>query len=136
MSKVTYKILYSKWHNGINMDRSDILYPQYFLFEWGSNKGMADHTSDPEYTSQAQVALPLVKGIRFIANDMVESYVDIWHYDKKEIADSASIWPSEPWEITALQKDSLPLENSLIQKERQLQRMWTGYHYLYRNTPK
>jgi peptide/nickel transport system substrate-binding protein len=101
MSKVTYKILYSKWHNGINMDRSDILYPQYFLFEWGSNKGMADHTSDPEYTSQAQVALPLVKGIRFIANDMVESYVDIWHYDKKEIADSASIWPSEPWEITA-----------------------------------
>ncbi len=43
MSKVTYKILYSNWHNGINM----------------------------------------------------------WHYDKKEIADSATIWPAEPWEITA-----------------------------------
>ncbi|MGB7957065.1 MAG: hypothetical protein WCF23_24080, partial [Candidatus Nitrosopolaris sp.] len=37
----------------------------------------------------------------FIANDEVESYINMWHYDKKEIADSATIWPAEPWEITA-----------------------------------
>ena len=101
MSKVTYKILYSNWHNGIPMDKSDLLYTQYFLFQWGTNTGKGDLTLDPQFTSQAQAALPLVKGLRFIANDEVESYINMWHYDKKEIADSATIWPAEPWEITA-----------------------------------
>ena len=101
MSKVTYKILYSNWHNGIPMDKSDLLYTQYFLFQWGTNTGKGDLTYDPEFSSQAQAALPLVKGLRFIENDEVESYINMWHYDKKEIADSATIWPAEPWEITA-----------------------------------
>ncbi|MDQ6863874.1 MAG: ABC transporter substrate-binding protein [Thermoproteota archaeon] len=101
MSKVTYKILYSNWHNGISMDKSDLLYTQYFLFQWGTNTGKGDLTIDPEFTSQAQAALPLIKGLRFIANDEMESYINMWHYDKKEIADAATIWPAEPWEITA-----------------------------------
>ena len=101
MSKVTYKILYSNWHNGIPMDKSDLLYAQYFLFQWGTNTGKGDLTVDPEFRSQAQAALPLVKGLRFIANDQVESYINMWHYDKREIADAATIWPAEPWEITA-----------------------------------
>jgi peptide/nickel transport system substrate-binding protein len=101
MSKVTYKILYSNWHNGISMDKSDLLYTQYFLFQWGTDTGKGDPTTDPEFTSQAKAALPLVKGLRFIANDKVESYINMWHYDKKEIADAATIWPAEPWEITA-----------------------------------
>ena len=101
MSKVTYKILYSNWHNGISMDKSDLLYTQYFLFQWGTNTGKGNLTVDPEFTSQAQAALPLVKGLRFIANDQVESYINMWHYDKREIANAATIWPAEPWEITA-----------------------------------
>lgn len=101
MSKVTYKILYSNWHNGIPMDKSDLLYTQYFLFQWGTNTGKDDLTIDPEFSSQAQAALPLVKGLRFITNDEVESYINTWFYDKKEIADAATIWPAEPWEITA-----------------------------------
>ena len=100
-SKSTYRLLYSDWHNGVPMDMSDILYGQYFIVEWGTNSGEADATVDPEYTSQAQVAIPLLKGIRFTAPDQVESYVDIWHYDEKEIADSAAVWAAEPWEITA-----------------------------------
>jgi peptide/nickel transport system substrate-binding protein len=101
MSKATFKVLYSKWHNGIPMDKADILYPLYFTFEWGSHPSPGDKTYDPEYTSQAQVAIPLIKGIRFIGNDTIESYIDQWHYDKKEIADSAASWAAEPWEIGA-----------------------------------
>jgi peptide/nickel transport system substrate-binding protein len=101
MSKVTYKILYSNWHNGIPMDKSDLLYTQYFLLQWGTNTGKGDLTNDPEFRSQAQAAIPLVKGLRFVGHDEIESYIDLWHYDKKEIADSATIWPAEPWEITA-----------------------------------
>jgi len=101
MSKVTFDLLFSNWHHGIPMDRSDLWYVEYFMFEWGTNSGPGDLTVDPEFTTQAQVAIPLVKGIRFIDNDTVESYLDQWHYDEKEIADSATIWATEPWEIMA-----------------------------------
>ncbi|MGI9010115.1 MAG: ABC transporter substrate-binding protein [Nitrososphaeraceae archaeon] len=103
LSKVTYKILYSNWHNGIPMDKSDLLYSLYFMYEWGTNSGASDHTVDPEYTSRVELGLPYFKGIRFIPEheDIVESYLDQWHYDNKEIAASAGVWAQEPWEITA-----------------------------------
>jgi peptide/nickel transport system substrate-binding protein len=100
LSKVTFTPLYSKWHNGIPMDKSDMMYSEYFTFEWGTDSGKGDQTVDPEFTSQAQVALPLLKGFKFSQNG-IEAYVDLWHYDEKEIADSAIFWPTEPWEITA-----------------------------------
>lgn len=99
-SKVTYKLRYSNWHHGIPMDRSDLLYTQYFVVEWGTNLGESDLTVDPEFTSQAEPGLKLIKGVKFTSKG-VESYVDYWHYDKKEIADFAAVWASEPWEITA-----------------------------------
>ncbi|HEY9387199.1 MAG TPA: ABC transporter substrate-binding protein [Nitrososphaeraceae archaeon] len=101
LSKVDYKLLFSKWHNGIAMDKSDILYSQYFPFEWGTDEGNGDLTIDPEYTSAVKVGLPLIKGIKFTKDNEIESYIDQWHYDKKEIAASSSVWASEPWEITA-----------------------------------
>ena len=101
LSKVDYKLLYSKWHHGIAMDRSDILYPLYFAFEWGTDQGKGDLTVDPEYTAAVKEALPLAKGVRFINDTVIESFVDQWHYDEKEIADTATAWAGQPWEITA-----------------------------------
>lgn len=100
-SKVTYDLKYSKWHNGIMMDKGDLLYSYYFGHEWGTNTGPGDKTVDSEYTSQAAQAIKYDKGIRFIANDRVESYIDFWHFDNKEIGGSAAVWAGEPWEITA-----------------------------------
>jgi peptide/nickel transport system substrate-binding protein len=101
LSKVDYNLLYSNWHHGIAMDKSDILYSSYFFFEWGTDQGKGDLTVDPEYTAAAKVALPFAKGIRFINDTAIESFVDQWHYDKREIADSATAWSAQPWEITA-----------------------------------
>ena len=103
-SKVTFKIQYSKWHDGIQMDKADLLYPYYFLFEWGIGNQTNDVTLDSEFTSQTEVILPLLKGIRFLSDNEVESYIDVWHYDKKEIADYITIWSGEPWEITAAEE--------------------------------
>ena len=112
LSKVTYKILYSNWHNGIPMDKSDLLYSLYFMYEWGTNNGEEDLTVDPEYTSRVELGLPYFKGIRLISDDVVESYLDQWHYDNKEIAASAGVWATEPWEITAA-SERLVLSNDL-----------------------
>lgn len=99
---VKYDTLYSNWHHGIPMDSADILYPQYFVFEWGMDTGEpSDLTNDPEYMTGVQPALPLIKGIRFLDNQTIESYVDQWHFDDKELASTAGAWAGEPWEVTA-----------------------------------
>jgi peptide/nickel transport system substrate-binding protein len=100
-SKVSYDLKYSKWHNGIMMDKSDLLYSYYFGHEWGTNTGPRDKTVDSEYTSQAAQAIKYDKGIRFLSDDKVESYIDFWHFDNKEIAGAGAVWAGEPWEITA-----------------------------------
>lgn len=99
---VKYDTLYSNWHNGVPMSSADLLYPQYFVFEWGMDTDdPTDLTKDPEYMAGVQPGLPLIKGIRFLDNGMVESYVDQWHFDDKELAGTAGVWAGEPWEITA-----------------------------------
>jgi peptide/nickel transport system substrate-binding protein len=100
-SKVTFTPLYSNWHHGIQMDVSDMMYADYFSYEWGTDTGPGDRTVDPEYTPAASEALKLSKGSRYVASDRIESYFDIWHYDEKEIAGSGAFFATEPWEILA-----------------------------------
>jgi peptide/nickel transport system substrate-binding protein len=101
LSKVTFKPLYSNWHNGISMDLSDMMYSDYFSSEWGTDLGNGDSTVDPEYTPQVAESLKLAKGTRYVSPDQIEVYMDIWHYDEKEIGDSGVSFPPEPWELTA-----------------------------------
>jgi peptide/nickel transport system substrate-binding protein len=101
ISKVTYDLKYSKWHNGIMMDKNDLLYSAYFGHEWGTNTGQSDKTVDSEVTSQAAQSIKYDKGLRFLSNSKVESYIDFWHFDNKEIAGNADIWAGSPWEIGA-----------------------------------
>jgi len=83
------------------MDKNDLLYSYYFGHQWGTNTGPGDKTVDSEYTSQAAQAIKYDKGIRFLSDNKVESYLDFWHFDKKEIAGAGTVWAAEPWEITA-----------------------------------
>jgi peptide/nickel transport system substrate-binding protein len=99
---IEYDLLYSKWHHGMPISKADLVYPQYFVFEWGKETGdPADKTRDPEFMSGVAPGLPLIKGIRFTGDRTVESYIDQWHFDDKELAATASVWAGEPWEITA-----------------------------------
>lgn len=101
ISKVTFTPLYSNWHHGIPMDVSDMMYADYFTYEWGTNTGPGDRTVDPEFTPAASEALKLSKGSRYVTPNNIESYIDIWHYDEKEIAGSGAFFATEPWEILA-----------------------------------
>ena len=100
-SRVGFNVTYSNWQNGEPMDINDLLYSYYFPFEWGTKTGINDTTYDPEYTPQAQVALPYLKGITFSNQTHFTAFVDYWHFDKREIADFGALWASSPWEITA-----------------------------------
>jgi peptide/nickel transport system substrate-binding protein len=126
-SKVTFTPLYSKWHNGIQMDVSDMMYADYFSYEWGTDTGPGDRTVDPEYTPVASEALKLSKGLRYIAPDKIESYVDIWHYDEKEIADSGVFFANEPWEILAA-SERIVMDGGLAYSRSEAQAKGIGWY--------
>ncbi|HYO05989.1 MAG TPA: hypothetical protein VER14_03285, partial [Phototrophicaceae bacterium] len=102
LMKITMEPLYSKWHNGVPMDRFDLLYSYYFPFEWAVDTKNNDRTFDAEFSSLTLPTLPLIKGVKFNENnDTFESYIDMWHYDKNQLPQYGTMWASEPWEITA-----------------------------------
>jgi peptide/nickel transport system substrate-binding protein len=103
ISKVTFTPLYSNWHHGVPMDISDFMFTEYFAYEWGTNTTSAtesDRTYDPEFSSQAAVGLQYLKGVKFSPAE-ITTFIDLWHYDQTEIADSGVFWVTEPWELTA-----------------------------------
>ena len=99
-SKVTFDLKFSNWHNGRPMDMNDVLYSIYFLYEWICESD-EDKTCDSEYSSKAEQGAQTLVGIRVIDSDTIEVYQNYWHIDEAEIADSASVWASMPWEIMA-----------------------------------
>jgi peptide/nickel transport system substrate-binding protein len=101
LTKITMTPLYSKWHNGMPMDRYDLLYSYYFPYEWSVDTKSNDRTYDAEYSSLTLPSLQLNKGLKFNGDNTFESYVDMWHYDKKQLPSYGAMWASEPWEITA-----------------------------------
>ena len=126
-SKVTFTPLYSKWHNGIQMDVSDMMYADYFTYEWGTDTGPEDRTVDPEYTPLASEALKLSKGLRYLAPDKIEAYIDIWHYDEKEIADSGVFFVNEPWEILAA-SERIVMDGRLAYSRSEAQAKGVGWY--------
>jgi peptide/nickel transport system substrate-binding protein len=101
LTKVTMEPLFSKWHNGKFMDKYDLLYSYYFPFEWSTDTKNNDKTFDAEYSSLILPSLSLIKGVKFYDNSTFDTYVDLWHYDKNLVPSYGTLWPSEPWEITA-----------------------------------
>ncbi len=112
LTKITIKPLFSKWHSGVTVDKYDLLYSYYFPYEWSTNTKNNDLTFDAEYSSLVFPTLSLIKGIEFHNNGTFDTYVDLWHYDKKQVPSYGTLWPSEPWDITAA-TERLVKENKL-----------------------
>lgn len=101
LTKIKMIPLLSKWHNGIPMDKYDLLYPFYFQYEWSTDTKNNDKTYDAEFSSLVLPSLHLIKGIKFNTDGSFETYIDQWHFDKRQLPQFGTLWPSEPWEITA-----------------------------------
>lgn len=98
-SKITYHMKFSNWHDGRPMDMNDVLYGIYFLYQWGWDQASQTQTFDSEYSPKANQAAKTLIGVRVIDNDTIEVYQNYWHFDDREIADSAQVWPDMPWEL-------------------------------------
>ena len=112
LTKIKMIPLFSKWHNGISMDRYDLLYPLYFQYEWSTDTKNNDKTFDSEFSSLALPTLSLIKGVKFNNDGSFETYIDQWHFDKRQLPQFGTLWASEPWEITAA-TERLVIDNKL-----------------------
>ncbi|HXT83597.1 MAG TPA: ABC transporter substrate-binding protein [Verrucomicrobiae bacterium] len=101
LSKIQVRPLYSNWHNGMAMDKFDLLYPFYFQYQWATDTKNNDRMFDAEYASTTLPSLALIKGLKLNDDGTFDNYIDLWHFDKKQLPLSGSMWASEPWEITA-----------------------------------
>ena len=101
ISKVTFDLKFSKWHNGQDMDMNDVMHSLYFTTEWGTQTDEDDKTFDTEYTPRAAQSVQTLIGVKPIDEDSIEVYVDFWHFDDGEIAEWASLWSTMPWEIVS-----------------------------------
>jgi len=99
VSKATFDLEFSNWHNGQRMDMNDILHSLYFTIEWGTQTDESDKTFDSEFTPRAAQSVETLIGVKQIDENTIEVYVDFWHFDEGEIADWASLWSTMPWEI-------------------------------------
>ena len=107
ISKVTFDLNFSQWHNGQEMDMNDVLYSIYFLSEWGSEKMINDKTYDSSFSPQAAQNANSLVGFRVVDANTIEVYTDYWHFDQSQIASWAGVWSTTPWEIMAAMEKSV-----------------------------
>lgn len=107
VSKITYDLLWSNWHDGQKMDMNDVLYSVYFTQEWGSPQQENDKTFDPEFSPTAAQSAKTLVAVRPIDDHTIEVYVDFWHFDESEIADWGGVWVVMPWEVMAAMEQAV-----------------------------
>ncbi len=107
VSKITYDLLWSNWHDGQKMDMNDVLYSVYFTQEWGSPPQDNDKTFDPEFSPTAAQSAKTLVAVRPIDDHTIEVYVDFWHFDESEIADWGGVWVVMPWEVMAAMEQAV-----------------------------
>ncbi|MCS7112976.1 MAG: ABC transporter substrate-binding protein [Candidatus Bathyarchaeota archaeon] len=109
-SKVTFKFTLGKWHHGQPITKADILYGIAEVFKVTLKESPL---YDPVAASPGRVLFTdSFRGVRFIADDTVEVYVDYWHVDNSYIASVASVWVDTPWELLVLMNEAV-LEKKL-----------------------
>jgi len=88
----------SRWHHGIGMDWSDVLYSIYQTFDMAYNPEKSK--IEVALAATSKPILETFKGFRILDEYRFEVYVDYWHPIKDYIAEYAQPWgASMPWEI-------------------------------------
>lgn len=90
----------SKWHHGVGISMSDVLYQVQQLFELAYD----DKKRGVEFVISATLRpyADTIKAVRLVGENELEVYVDYWHFVPDYIASYASIASlSMPWEVLA-----------------------------------
>jgi hypothetical protein len=120
-SKVVYRVLLSKTHDGQRMTVADILYPYAFAARWGT-PGSARRTYDPVVERATTLARRSIVAVRVLGvkkevkelGDMTLMYdvpeIEVYlkpGVDARDAAALAPPWSPVPWHALALQEEAV-----------------------------
>ena len=92
----------AKWHHGVTITWADILAAWALWFDLVYNSTKASF--ETPIVGLNKPFFDTIKGIRIVPeNNMLEVYVDYWHFDENYIADYAALTPINPAELLVLQ---------------------------------
>lgn len=113
-AKVVYRVLLSKFHDGVKMTPADLVYPYAFAARW--------HGRDPAIASAGALARERLAGIKVVRVDteikdlgeiqlinevaLVEVYLGA-PVDARYAAAIAPPWSVVPWQLTALMEEAV-----------------------------
>jgi hypothetical protein len=84
---------------------ADLIYPFYFMFEWGVRQYPEDPKFDGEYSRLTEDARSTFVAFRILGDDTVELYYNYWHPDEDYTGTWISPYSPYPWELYALMED-------------------------------
>jgi hypothetical protein len=120
-TKVVYRVLLSKSHDGQRLSVADILYPYAFAARWGGESG-AERERDPEVERASALARRTLAAVRVVAvdkevkelGDMQLMYdvptVEVYlrpPVDARAAPSIAPPWSAVPWQVTALMEQAV-----------------------------
>ncbi|MGC8849665.1 MAG: ABC transporter substrate-binding protein, partial [Candidatus Bathyarchaeia archaeon] len=81
-TRTVFKVKMSKFHHGPQMSIADLIYPFYFMFEWGVRQYPEDPKFDGEYSRLTEDARSTFVAFKILGEDTVELYYNYWHPDE------------------------------------------------------
>jgi hypothetical protein len=115
MTRLTYRVSASSFHDGTEMEAADLFYPYALAFRWGERDGA---TYDEEVSAATQWLRQRLRAVRIVnveerslkladlsfdyRSPIVEVYLDDASVDEEERALIAPPWSSVPWHVLAL----------------------------------
>ena len=99
-SKVIFTYTFGPWHNGIQMDMSDVLYATSLIMRRVGGDIFAKDQLAAQFA--AQLFAQTFKGLEVIDSTHLAIYLNYWHVDPTVIASTADVFPSTSWDESEL----------------------------------
>ncbi|MHA1288493.1 MAG: hypothetical protein ACTSPB_13900, partial [Candidatus Thorarchaeota archaeon] len=99
VSKVTYDLLFSSWHNGAPMDMREVKYHIANIYDLCDN---TDSVYNANFAIRNQPILDKIEGIKFVDEDTIEVYGDYQHPASDDLIGdyyAKIVWPYMPWPL-------------------------------------
>ena len=112
--KVTYRVMFSKFHDGTKMGVADVLYPYVFAYRWSPRDPQIDRATAVlrEWLAAVRVATTETQ-LRDFGDLQVfldTAVVDVYLRHVAEDAAASAIappWSAVPWQLTALMEEAV-----------------------------
>lgn len=123
-ARIIYRVTASAFHDGLETEVADLLYPYVIAYRWGVKASDNDSTYDPAIDAATALMRKRLVGARVLRVDqkinelapdirvpqkvpVIEVYTNYLASDSRQMADLAPPWSSVPWQVLVLMEEAV-----------------------------